>query len=162
MNEMFDKPRENCGIVGIYGHPEAAQLAYLSLHALQHRGQEGSGIVTSDGNHVYRHVGLGLVNDVYASKERFTRLKGHIAVGHNRYSTTGSSVLINTQPILVNSKSGPLALAHNGNLVNYKSLREKLKKKGSIFQTTNDSEVILHLAARSKKESMEENLELKN
>ena len=115
-----DKPHENCGIVGIFGNSNASQLAYLGLHALQHRGQEGSGIVTTDGENVFRHVGLGLVNDVYANKERFARLKGHIAIGHNLYSTTGSSVLINTQPILVNGKSGPLALAHNGNLVNYK------------------------------------------
>lgn len=153
-----DKPRENCGIVGIYGDPEASQLAYLSLHALQHRGQEGSGIVTTNGENVFRHVGLGLVSDVYANKDRFARLVGHIAIGHNRYSTTGSSVLLNTQPILVNSKSGPLALAHNGNLVNYLELREQLEKDGSIFQTTNDSEVILHLAARSKKKTIEEQL----
>jgi len=158
MDNITDKPHENCGIVGIYGHSEAAQLAYLGLHALQHRGQESSGIVTSDGDNVFRHVGLGLVNDVYASKERFSRLKGFIAIGHNRYSTTGSSVLINTQPILVNSKLGPLALAHNGNLVNYKILRDRLETDGSIFQTTNDSEVVLHLAARSKKESIEEQL----
>ena len=155
MNLYTDKPRENCGIVGIYGHPKAAQLAYLSLFALQHRGQEGSGIVTSDGEKVFRHAGLGLVNDVYSDQERFVRLKGHIAIGHNRYSTTGSSVLINTQPILVNSKSGPLALAHNGNIVNYKLLRNQLEQEGSIFQTTNDSEVILHLAARSPKKTIE-------
>ena len=153
-----DKPRENCGIVGIYGHPEAAQLAYLSLHALQHRGQEGSGIVSSDGENVYRHVGMGLVSDVYSNPAKFTRLQGHIAIGHNRYSTTGSSVLVNAQPILVTSKTGPMALAHNGNLVNYKFLRDQLETTGSIFQTTNDSEVILHLAARSQKPTIEEQL----
>lgn len=153
-----DKPHENCGIVGIYGHPEAAQLAYLSLHALQHRGQEGSGIVTSDGENVYRHVGMGLVSDVYSDPDKFARLQGHIAIGHNRYSTTGSSMLLNAQPILVTSKAGPMALAHNGNLVNYKLLRDQLEKTGSIFQTTNDSEVILHLAARSQKPTMEAQL----
>ncbi|HHM24211.1 MAG TPA: amidophosphoribosyltransferase [Bacteroidetes bacterium] len=153
-----DKPHENCGIVGVYGHPEAAKIAYLALHALQHRGQEGSGIVSSDGRSVHRHVGLGLVNDVYSDPAIFERLTGHIAVGHNRYSTTGSSSLLNTQPILVNSKSGPLAIAHNGNLVNYRSLRLILERSGSIFQTTNDSEVILHIAARSRKATLEEQL----
>ncbi len=153
-----DKPRENCGIVGVFGHPEAAKIAYLSLHALQHRGQEGSGIVTADGEQVYRHVGLGLVNDVYSDPGIFDQLRGHIAIGHNRYSTTGSPSLLNTQPILVNCKSGPLALAHNGNLVNYRSLRHILERSGSIFQTTNDSEVILHIAARSKAPTVEEQI----
>ena len=153
-----EKPHENCGIVGVYGHPEAAKIAYLALHALQHRGQEGSGIVSSDGKNVFRHVGLGLVNEVYADPLVFEKLRGHIAVGHNRYSTTGSTSLLNTQPILVNSKSGPLAIAHNGNLVNYRSLRLILEKSGSIFQTTNDSEVILHIAARSRKKTIEEQI----
>lgn len=144
--------------MGIYGHVEAAPLAYLGLHALQHRGQESSGIVSSDGEKVYRHVGTGLVNDIFGDSEKFSNLPGHIAVGHNRYSTTGSNTIINTQPILVTSKSGPLAIAHNGNLVNYRSLRERLEKSGSIFQTTNDSEVILHLAARSTANSIEEQL----
>jgi len=153
-----DKPRENCGIVGVYGHPEAAKIAYLGLHALQHRGQEGTGIVSSDGRNVFRHVGLGLVNEVYADARVFEKLKGHIAVGHNRYSTTGSTSLLNTQPILVNSKAGPLAIAHNGNLVNYRSLRLILENSGSIFQTTNDSEVILHIAARSQKKTIEEQI----
>ncbi len=158
MKYYTDKPHENCGIVGIYGHREAARLAFLGLYALQHRGQESSGIVTSDGEKVFRHVGLGLVSDVYSDQERLTRLKGHIAIGHNRYSTTGSSVLLNAQPILVNCKSGPLALAHNGNIVNYKILRNQLEQDGSIFQTTNDSEVILHLAARSHKKTIEEQI----
>ncbi len=158
MNFDMDKPHENCGIVGIYGHPQAAKLTYLGLHALQHRGQESSGIVTSDGKNVYRHIGLGLVNDVYADPVRFAQLRGHIAIGHNRYSTTGSSSLLNCQPILVNRKSGPLALAHNGNLINYKQLRQQAEATGSIFQTTNDSEVILHLAARSQLPTVEEQL----
>ncbi|MEE9168588.1 MAG: amidophosphoribosyltransferase [bacterium] len=153
-----DKPRENCGIIGICGHPEAAELAYLGLHALQHRGQESSGIVTSDQERVFRHIGTGLVSEIFSDPETLSHLKGHIAVGHNRYSTTGSSNLVNSQPILVNSKSGPLAIAHNGNLVNYKTLRSQLEHAGSIFQTTNDSEVILHLAARSKSEDIEQQL----
>lgn len=158
MKYPTDKPRENCGIVGIYGHREAARLTYLGLSALQHRGQESSGIVTSNEMEVFRHVGLGLVSDVYSDQEIFTRLKGHIAIGHNRYSTTGSSVLLNAQPILVNCKSGPLAIAHNGNIVNYKILRNQLEQAGSIFQTNNDSEVILHLAARSPKKTIEEQI----
>lgn len=153
-----DKPRENCGIIGVYGETNAAELAYLGLHALQHRGQEASGIVTSDGYHVYRHIGTGLVNDIFNEPNIISDLKGHIAVGHNRYSTTGSSSLLNTQPILVKSKQGPLAIAHNGNLTNYKALRRELENSGSIFQTTNDSEVILHLAARSKENGIVDQL----
>ncbi len=157
-NTCIDKPRENCGIMGIYGGANASELAYLGLHALQHRGQEASGIVTTDGDQVYRHIGTGLVNDIYNDPNIISGLKGHIAVGHNRYSTTGSNTLLNTQPILVNSKQGPLAIAHNGNLTNYKSLRKELENSGSIFQTTNDSEVILHLAARSKKNGIVDQL----
>ena len=147
-NTCIDKPRANCGIMGIYGGENASELAYLGLHALQHRGQEASGIVTTDGDQVYRHIGTGLVNDIFNDPNILSGLKGHIAVGHNRYSTTGSSTLLNSQPILVKSKQGSLAIAHNGNLTNYKSLRRELENSGSIFQTTNDSEVILHLAAR--------------
>ncbi|MCH8125486.1 amidophosphoribosyltransferase [candidate division KSB1 bacterium] len=157
-NTCIDKPRENCGIMGIYGGANASELAYLGLHALQHRGQEASGIVTTDGDQVYRHIGTGLVNDIFNDPNILSGLKGHIAVGHNRYSTTGSSTLLNSQPILVKSKQGSLAIAHNGNLTNYKSLRRELENSGSIFQTTNDSEVILHLAARSKKNGIVEQL----
>lgn len=145
-----DKPRSNCGIVGVYGHPEAARIAYLSLYALQHRGQESSGIVSSDGLHVYRHVGMGLAADVFSREETLRQLQGRIAIGHNRYSTTGSTYLMNSQPFLVNFKDGPLAISHNGNFVNSRSIRSALEEEGSIFQTTTDTEVALHLMARSR------------
>ncbi|MDM7926485.1 MAG: amidophosphoribosyltransferase [bacterium] len=145
-----DEPREFCGVIGVHGHPEAAEMAYLSLYALQHRGQEGCGIVSSDGIRLYKHLGQGLVNDVFHAPEILRTLKGGQAIGHNRYSTTGSDQLINIQPIVVNSKEGPLALGHNGNLVNYRSLRERLQSEGAIFQTSTDSEIILHLIARSQ------------
>lgn len=148
-----DKPKEFCGVIGIYGHSEAAEMAYLGLYALQHRGQEGCGIVSSDGKHFYKHLGQGLVNEVFSRPEIMDGLPGHIAIGHNRYSTTGSDQLINVQPIVVNSKDGPLAIGHNGNLVNYHALREVLQQQGAIFQTTTDSEIIIHLLARSQKTS---------
>ena len=150
LEEMMDKPKEFCGIVGIYGHPEAAEMAYLGLYTLQHRGQEGAGIVSSDGEMVYRHGGQGLVNDVFSTSETIEPLKGRMAIGHNRYSTTGLDQRVNVQPILVNSKDGPLALGHNGNLVNSMSLRQRLQEEGALFQTTTDSEVMVHLIARSK------------
>lgn len=147
---MNDKPKEFCGVIGIGGHPEAAEMAYLSLYSLQHRGQEGAGIVTADGENVYCHRGQGLVNDVFSKPEIIQRLKGRMAIGHNRYSTTGSDKKINVQPVLVNSKDGPLALGHNGNLVNARLLWEKLQQEGALFQTTSDSEIIVHLIARSR------------
>ncbi|HHS14063.1 MAG TPA: amidophosphoribosyltransferase [bacterium] len=156
MTGSDDKPREFCGITGIYGHEQAAELAYLGLYALQHRGQEGAGIVSSDGRKVCQHRGRGLVNDVFSSPEILRRLDGHIAIGHNRYSTSGSDKNINVQPVLVNYKDGPLALGHNGNLVNALSIRRKLESEGALFQTTTDSEVIIHLIARSKKTSLVE------
>jgi amidophosphoribosyltransferase len=149
MQEVLDRPKESCGIIGVYGHPEASEMAYLSLYALQHRGQEGAGIVSSDGNYIYKHIGQGLVNDVFVTPDIIEKLKGHIAIGHNRYSTTGMNQKINVQPILVNIKNGPLALGHNGNLVNSEFLRKMLEEKGSNFQTTTDSEIIVHLIARS-------------
>jgi amidophosphoribosyltransferase len=145
----MDKPREFCGVIGIHSHPQAAEMAYLGLYSMQHRGQEGAGIVSSDGKEVFRHVGMGLINDVFNSREILQQLKGDIAIGHNRYSTTGSDSAANVQPILVNSKDGPLALAHNGNLVNSKSLRDNLQNEGAIFQTSTDSEIIVHLICRS-------------
>jgi amidophosphoribosyltransferase len=151
MIHSIDKPKEFCGVIGIHGHPEAAEMAYLGLYALQHRGQEGCGIVSSDGRQVYKHLGQGLVNDVFSRSETIHMLQGHVAIGHNRYSTTGSDQLINIQPIVVNSKDGLLAIGHNGNLVNYRSLRERLQEDGAIFQTATDSEVIVHLIARSKR-----------
>ncbi len=143
-----DHPKEECGVFGIYGHPEAANLAYLGLYSLQHRGQESAGIVASDGDRVHSEVGMGLVADVF-TEERIAKLQGSIAIGHNRYSTSGQSDIKNAQPFLVNYAKGTLALGHNGNLVNGGALRAELEANGSIFRSTTDSEVILHLIARS-------------
>jgi len=145
---MFDKFHEECGVVGVYGHPEAATLAYLALYALQHRGQESAGIVASDGEVVTSHRGMGLVADIF-DQDILARLKGHLAIGHNRYSTSGSTNLKNCQPFVVGWAQGALAIAHNGNLVNADELRTKLEARGSIFQSTVDSEVIIHLIAAS-------------
>jgi amidophosphoribosyltransferase len=154
---VIDKFREECGIVGIYGHREAANLAYLGLHALQHRGQEASGIVSSDGPQFYVEKGVGLVADVF-SPDRLKRLKGHIAIGHNRYATTGEGHLKNVQPIIVNFAMGSLALSHNGNLTNAQLLRDELEAYGAIFQSTLDSEVIIHLIAHSKEAGLLERI----
>lgn len=154
-----DLLQENCGIFAIYGAKKAAELTYLGLYALQHRGQEASGIVSSNGNRFCQLKGMGQVNDVFASKEVLADLKGQMAIGHNRYSTTGSSTIANIQPIQISYKGNKLlAVGHNGNLTNSTSLRKKLEKEGSIFQTTTDSEILLHLIARSKKEKIEESL----
>ena len=142
------KPREECGVFGIFGHPRAANLAYLGLYSLQHRGQESAGIASSDGEHIYRYAGMGKVTDVF-KQETIDNLPGDIAIGHNRYSTTGASFLRNAQPLRVDSVLGPIVLAHNGNLTNATTLRENLQRQGHIFQTTNDSEVIVHLMAKS-------------
>jgi len=147
---------EECGVFGIFGARKAAELTYLGLYALQHRGQEGAGIVSSNGERIYQHRGLGEVNEVFSRKEILNQLKGHLAIGHNRYSTTGASSLVNVQPLLITYKKGNLALAHNGNLTNSYSLRLSMEKTGSIFQTSSDSEIILHLVARSKKTTVEE------
>ena len=144
-----------CGIFGIYGHKDSAHLTYLGLYALQHRGQESAGIVVSDGKAVRSQKGMGLVTDVF-SQEAFEKLPGHVSVGHVRYSTTGSSLSKNAQPFLVEYSHGSLAIAHNGNLVNARQLRDKLESSGSIFQSTMDSEIIVHLLARSKKKGLEE------
>ncbi len=154
----LDKPRSNCGVVGIYGSPEAAKLAYLSLYSLQHRGQESAGIATSDGEHLYRHASMGQVADVFADERMFDQLPGSLAIGHNRYSTTGSTVISNAQPILVKSKHGPIAVSHNGNLVNARSIRKELEQEGAIFQTSSDTEAILHLLARARASDMADKL----
>ena len=146
---------EECGIFGVYGHPEAANLTYLGLYALQHRGQEGSGICSSDGRHLFLEKSRGLVADVFSEK-RLKRLPGHAAIGHNRYSTAGSSVLRNVQPIVANFALGTLAIAHNGNLVNATELRESLENEGAIFQSSSDSEVIVHLIAHAKGDDFNE------
>ena len=146
--------KEECGIFGIYGHPQAAELTYLGLYALQHRGQESTGMATSDGEKMYHHRGMGLVADVFGKKGSLKPFHGHLAVGHNRYSTTGGTQLVNAQPILITYKEKSLAIAHNGNLVNTEAVRSMMEKDGSIFQTTTDSEIILHLVARSKEETL--------
>jgi len=150
---MFDKFHEECGVVGVFGHPEAATLAYLSLYALQHRGQESAGIVASNGEALISHRGMGLVADIF-DEDILGRLKGRLAIGHNRYSTSGSTVLKNCQPFVVEWAQGALAIAHNGNLVNADELRTKLEARGSIFQSTVDSEVIVHLIAASKESTL--------
>ncbi len=149
-NTEIDKPKSNCGIVAVYGQEDASIYAYQALYALQHRGQESSGIVSSDGENVYRHVGMGLVTQAFPDIDVLKSLKGKLAIGHNRYSTTGSTMLHNAQPFLVNFQEGPLAISHNGNFVNTRSVRSGLVEAGAIFQTTSDTEVVLHLMARSR------------
>ncbi len=144
-----DKFHDECGVFGIYGHADAANLTYLGLYALQHRGQESAGIVSWDGNRIKTEKGMGYVADLF-DEARLRRLPGRSAVGHVRYSTTGDSLLENAQPIVNMTNKGPLAIAHNGNLVNAAELRDELEAEGSIFTTTSDTEVFLHLMARSK------------
>src|SRR5258706_9449434 len=147
-----------CGIIGVSGVPDAARVAYLGLYSLQHRGQESAGMVAVDGEGVARsHRGMGLVSDIFG-EPALAGLQGDVALGHTRYSTAGSSVLANAQPILAGYREGPLALAHNGNLTNAGSLRSDLVEKGSIFQTSSDSEVLIHLIARSEAREPEDQL----
>lgn len=148
-NTYFHDIHEECGIFGIFGHSEAANLTYLGLYALQHRGQEGSGICSSDGTKLYLEKSLGLVAEIFNEKV-LKKLPGHIAIGHNRYSTTGSSTLENVQPLMATYSLGSIAIAHNGNLIDIDTLRDRLEKDGAIFQSTSDSEIILHLIARAK------------
>lgn len=152
---MFDKLREECGVFGIYGHAEAANLAYLGLYALQHRGQESAGIATTDGRRVRAHRAMGYVADVFG-EATLSALGGHAAIGHVRYSTAGDSELQNAQPLLIDCAHGQIAVCHNGNLVNAGELRQDLVRQGSIFQTTSDTEVVLHLYARSQARSAEQ------
>jgi amidophosphoribosyltransferase len=150
-----DKFRDECGVMAIYHHPEAEKLAYLGLHALQHRGQESAGIVTSDGMTLHMHKAMGLVADIFV-EEVLAQLRGTLAIGHTRYSTAGDSALLNAQPIMVQSNKGAMALAHNGNLVNAPEIRARLESQGSIFQTNSDTEVIVHLIALSKEQTLPE------
>jgi amidophosphoribosyltransferase len=140
-------PKHYCGVFGIYNHPKAAELAVFGLYALQHRGQESAGIVTYDGQKFNSHLGMGLVSQVFKG-DALDKLPGRMAVGHTRYSTTGSSELRNAQPLTIDCKRGQIAIAHNGNLTNAAHLRDELESRGSIFQTTVDSEIILHLLAQ--------------
>ena len=152
-----DKFHDECGVMGVCGHPEAAKLVYLGLHALQHRGQESAGIVASDGLQLRAHKGMGLVSEIF-TEPALESLHGQFAVGHTRYSTAGDTSLNNAQPLTVDCNKGLLALAHNGNLVNARQIRRRLEQKGSIFQTTSDSEVILHLIAHSRQKLLLEAL----
>ena len=148
-----DKLREECGVVAIYSHPEAETLAYLGLHSLQHRGQESAGIVSSDGMSLHIHKSMGLVADIFTEK-KLSRIRGTLAIGHTRYSTTGDSALLNAQPILVQSNKGTMAVAHNGNLTNAQLIRSRMEAMGSIFQTSSDTEVIVHLIAQSREQTL--------
>ncbi|HEX2386509.1 MAG TPA: amidophosphoribosyltransferase [Candidatus Binatia bacterium] len=150
---MFDKFKDECAVMGVYGHPEAANLVYLGLYALQHRGQESSGIVSSDGKILISHRQMGLVADIF-KEDVIKRLEGSSAIGHNRYSTAGHSHLRNAQPFVVEYSQGPIAISHNGNLVNAQVLRAELEESGSIFQSTSDTEVIIHLIATSKEPTL--------
>ena len=150
-----DKFHDECGVVAIYAHPEAEKLAYLGLHALQHRGQESAGIVSSDGMTLRVHKAMGLVADIFVESV-LAELRGTLAIGHTRYSTAGDSALLNAQPILVQSNKGVMALAHNGNLVNAQAIRHRLEAQGSIFQTNSDTEVIVHLIALSREHTLPE------
>ncbi|MFN5114381.1 MAG: class II glutamine amidotransferase, partial [Ignavibacteria bacterium] len=159
MNNLrdLDKPNCNCGIVGIYNHPQASVMSYYALHALQHRGQEAAGIVAAkangNGKKFTSHKGEGLVLDVFSAPDVLTKkLEGTMAIAHNRYSTTGSGGIANVQPFVTKYRSGTIAVAHNGNLTNTRTLRHQLQEEGAIFQTTTDSELFLHLIARSKHE----------
>ncbi|GBC79863.1 MAG: amidophosphoribosyltransferase [Acidobacteriota bacterium] len=157
MRPAEDRFHEECGVCAVVGHPDAANLVYLGLYALQHRGQESAGIATWDGHRVHSHRAMGYVADIF-DRKTLDRLPGEVAIGHVRYSTAGDSALTNAQPLVVNTQHGPLAVAHNGNLVNALSLRHALEGEGAIFQSTSDTEVILHLAARFRADSVEEAL----
>jgi amidophosphoribosyltransferase len=154
---MLDKFKDECGVFGIFGNPEAANLTYLGLYALQHRGQESAGIATSDGERMRVSRTMGQVADAFTGNV-LEGLPGHLAIGHTRYSTAGESRLQNAQPMLIDCAHGQIAIAHNGNLVNARELRDELVRNGSIFQTSSDTEVVLHLYARSKAPSVEEAL----
>ena len=155
MTEDFDingdRLREECGVFGVYGHPDAAALTALGLHALQHRGQEAAGIVTFDGERFNAERRMGLVGDHFSSEKVINRLQGRSSLGHVRYSTTGETILRNVQPLFAELSAGGLAVAHNGNITNGLTLRRELISQGAICQSTSDTEVILHLVSRSKK-----------
>jgi amidophosphoribosyltransferase len=145
----FDKLREECGVMAVYGHPDAARMTYWGLYALQHRGQESAGIASADGQELNDIKGMGLVSEIFTD-EVLAKLPGHMAIGHTRYSTTGDSALLNAQPISVESTKGLIAIAHNGNLINLGNSKARLERDGALFQTTSDSEIIVQLIAHSK------------
>ena len=152
-----DKFHDECGLFGIWNHPEAANVVYLGLYALQHRGQESAGIAAADGAGLHLEKAMGWVADVFGP-ERLKRLPGPAAIGHVRYSTAGSSNLKNAQPITATTARGPIAIAHNGNLTNAEALRRQMERDGAIFQSTSDTEVILHLLARAPAGPLEDQL----
>ncbi len=158
MINMFDKFHDECGVFGVFGHPESANLTYLGLYALQHRGQESCGIVSSDGGRLRAWRGMGLVADVFKRDSTFEDLPGRSSIGHVRYSTAGSSDFKNVQPITVDYARGSIAVAHNGNLVNAQEIRNELEQAGSIFSTTSDTEVIIHLIAKAQSDLLPERL----
>src|SRR5437764_11323379 len=153
-----DHFHDECGVFGVYGHPDAAALTALGLHALQHRGQESAGIVAYDGEQFSAHRGPGLVSDNFSSKEVIERLRGTAAIGHNRYATTGELAQRNIQPLFADFEFGGLAICHNGNLTNNYQLRRQLVRRGSLFQSTSDTEVIVHLIATSLKDTVVDRL----
>src|ERR1035437_167406 len=148
-----DRFHDHCGVCGVFGHPEAAKMAYLGLYALQHRGQESAGIVSSDGHELHLEKSMGLVADIF-TPDVLARLPGDAALGHTRYSTAGETSLMNAQPIVIDCNKGKLALGHNGNLPSAAKWRRTLEHRGSIFQTTSDTEVIVHLVARSQSRNL--------
>ncbi len=152
MKYLFSKskPKDECGVYGVYNHDKAANLTALGLHALQHRGQDSAGIVTTNNQKFFAHRGMGQVSDVFSNKEIIPKLIGRISIGHNRYGTTGESALKNVQPLFSELDFGGIAIAHNGNLTNTNQIKEKLIKNGAIFQSTSDTEVILHLISTAK------------
>ncbi|HAX72203.1 MAG TPA: amidophosphoribosyltransferase [Firmicutes bacterium] len=155
LDQFFEnKMNEECGVFGIFNHENAAELTYYGLHALQHRGQEGAGIVSSDGHALHQHKGEGLVRNVFTQQD-LDRIKGIHAIGHVRYSTAGGGGIMNVQPFLFRSQTGPLGLCHNGNLVNANQLKDYLENLGSIFQTTSDSEILAHLIKRQRGEMID-------
>jgi amidophosphoribosyltransferase len=149
----FDKLREECGVMAIYNHPDAARMTYWGLYSLQHRGQESGGIASADGQNVHDIKGMGLVSEIFTD-DVLQKLPGHMAIGHTRYSTTGDSALLNAQPISVESTKGLIAIAHNGNLINLGNSKTRLERDGAIFQTTSDSEIIIQLIAHSKETTL--------
>ena len=157
LDDTLDKFKDECGVFGIFGHPEAANLSYLGIHALQHRGQESAGIASWDGQKIHVHKGMGLVSDVF-NQPAIARLPGQSAIGHTRYSTAGSSILANAQPMMARTGSGQVAVAHNGNLVNAEELRAQLEGRGAIFQGTSDTEVLVHLLAHQREGAVEDRI----
>ena len=152
-----DRFHDECGVFGVWGHEEAAHISYLGLYAQQHRGQESCGIVASNGHEHFAHRAMGLVADNF-NENLLARMKGRHAIGHVRYSTAGGSALRNAQPICATTDGGPVAIAHNGNLVNALAIRRELEGRGAIFSSSSDSEVVLHLLARSRESTLEERL----